>query len=175
MPLYGAHGLPLYVPPTPNEFTERRVNAELQAHYDPLLSIRWYPTVFFNQRQKQWEGRYALVVRWPQIDKRWGTVPLGYEEPYDILGWFCEDMQDANTTPADPVSIMGKVTELLGKCDNTRQPWMARMKATVEHNLRQHEKVKEEALDQVADEAASQYYSSSRASRVFMGGKGSDG
>ncbi len=167
--LYGANGLPLYVPPTPNDLTEERVNEELRS-IDSLLSIRWMPIVY-QKSPDVWEGRYALCFRWPESDPRWGTVPEGYDEPYDILCWFCEDMHNGNSVPMDPESIMGLVRNFLGKCDNSRFPWRDRMKKTVEKNERHRAKIKQEASDEVDWEYS--YWHSNRATRVFQyqGGK----
>ena len=154
--------------PTPNPFTEERVNAELEK-LDSLLSIRWFPTVMMTSNGTV-EGRYGLVCRWPMVDKRWEGV-TNPEDAVDIMGWFCEDLQDASTIPQDPEAILSRVLDLLGNCDNTAEPWAKRMKRAIETNKRVQDKLKEEAMDMAVDVAADHYYHTSRAARVFMGGE----
>lgn len=172
--LVGVDGRPLVVRgggPTRNEFTESRVNAELQA-LDSLLHIKWMPNaVGVLGKPGEREGRYALCSRWPSIDPRQEWVRKGEYDPdsaFDILGWFCEDLQDAESVPAEPESILHKVLELLHRCDNTKFPWRKRMAEVIEHNKKRQAKMKEEAVDEVKDMAADQYFHSNRASRVFM-------
>lgn len=175
--LVGLDGRPLVTAraaPTRSEATEERVNRELQA-LDTLLHIRWMPFAVGVPGGER-EGRYALCSYWPQIDPRREWVKKGEyspEDAFDILGWFCEDLHDAESVPENPEAILRKVLELLHKCDNTRQPWRKRMAECIENNKRRFQKVKEAALDEVTDMAADQYYHSNRASRVFQyqGGK----
>ena len=90
------------------------------------------------------------------------------QDAFDIIGWFCDDMQDANSTPKEPASVLRKVLELLYKCDNTRFPWRKRMAEVIEKNKRRQEKIVEEAVDEMKDFAADHYYHTSRATRVFQ-------
>jgi len=155
--------------PQRNELTEQRVNAELQ-QLDSLLHIRWMPFAVGIPGGRR-EGRYALCSYWPEIDPRRQGVRDGTQDPaeaFDIIGWFCEDLQDASTVPQDPESIMRKVLDLLHSCDNTRFPWRTRMAQVIEHNKKRQEKVKQEAVEEVKDMAADQYWHSNRASRVFL-------
>ena len=137
MTLFGPDGFELKAPvPGPNPFTEERVNKELQS-LDSLLHIRWVENVYANQTTQQMEGRYAMCCHWPKVDKRWEEVRSGGCDPaaaFDIMGWFCEDIHDANTVPQDPESIMHKMMELLHNADNERQPWAERMAGTAQHN-----------------------------------------
>lgn len=152
-----------------SEATEERVNAELRS-LDSLLHIRWMPLVVALPNGRR-EGRYALCSYWPSVDPRRAEVQSGQRDPedaFDILGWFCENMQDANSVPQEPFSIMKKALELLYKCDNTRFPWRQRMAQNIEANKRRQKKVKEEAVDEVKDMAADAYWHSNRASRIFV-------
>ena len=159
------------IAPQPNQLTEDRINAELQMHYDPLLFIGWIKTAYHVSGDLPsdlvFEGRYALCHRWPQVDPRWGELGFDYPDSYDILGWFCDDMQDASSVPQEPSSIMQKVFELLGKCDNERFPWADRIMKTVEKNKAITARGKEEALDIVTDVAADHYHHTSKATRIF--------
>jgi hypothetical protein len=159
--------------PTPNESVEARVNVELQTHLDALLFIRWVPMAVWNAPAGRGEGRYALMCRWPSADLRWQWVQDGRHDPNeacDMLGWFCEDMSNANSVPVQPDAMLERVRILLGKCDNTRFPWAERMKQCVEHNAAQRAKLKKDALDNEAHEAAHDaYYKSSLAARSFGG------
>ena len=160
------------IPPQPNQFTEDRINEELQKHYDPLLFINWISSAYhisgsYETNNLVFEGRYALCHRWPQIDPRWGEMGFDYPESYDILGWFCADMQDASSVPEDPASIMQLVFELLGKCDNERFPWASRVRKTIENNKRVTAQGQLDALDIVEEAAGDHFYHTSKASRIF--------
>jgi hypothetical protein len=173
--LVGVDGRPLYARAATatrgSEMMEERINAELRA-LDSLLHIRWMPFAVGIPGGRR-EGRYALCSYWPDVDPRRAQVRAGQYDPndaFDIIGWFCEDLQDASSVPQDPESIMRKVLDLLHSCDNTRFPWRMRMAQCIEHNKRRQQKVKEEAVQEIKDMAADQYYHSNRASRVFMNG-----
>lgn len=147
------------IPPTPSADTEQRVR-EVLATMDSLLDIMWVPTVYYNRSKDRWEGRYALICRWPRIDGRWQEVQSGKvpeQDAYDIVGWLCEDMQDAQSVPQGQEGIAERVVTLLGKMDNERYPWKQRMLATVEKNKKRHEDMKKEVGDMTHD-VASYYY-----------------
>lgn len=153
-----------------NDETERIVNEELQ-RLDSLVSIGWVPYAVMVPN-KGWEGRYALFCKWPQADKRWEWVQQGKHDPAearDILGWFCDDVHNANSTPRDPPTILRVLLELLYKCDNNRYPWAKRMAASAEKNRRITEKRKQDVMDLVQDEATHTYYHSEHAARSFGG------
>lgn len=142
-----------YSRPDRNEITEEKVRKQLK-ELDALLDVKWIPHVIVNPRSQQMEGRYALICQWPQIDKRWEMYQKGeISENYDILGWFCEDMQDAESVPVDLDSIERKVVELLGKCDNERFPWRGRMKDVVSKNAKVRKERQQEVIDQAEDVA----------------------
>lgn len=147
--LVDARGAPLSVPPMRSAELEAKVNAELQQHCDPSLHIEWVPEVVATPRGR--EGRYALVCDWHPNDKRNADVPLGYRERWDLLGWFCEDMQNAETVPVAPDAIVAKARELLGRCDNTRDPWRRRIQRAVDHNAELMAQQQRLADDMVAD------------------------
>lgn len=148
-----------YVPPTPSTEMETSVRAMLK-NMDALLDIRWMPLVFYNERHKAWEGRYALLVEWPSIDGRWAMVQSGEISPADatdIVGWLCEDMQDSQSVPTTSDGVETRVIDLLGKIDNVRYPWKGRMLATLEKNRLRHKAIKDESLDLTHDEAEYEY------------------
>jgi hypothetical protein len=127
---------------------------------DSLLDLAWVPTVFYNRSKDRWEGRYALICRWPRVDKRWSEVQSGKvpeQEAYDILGWLCSDMQDAYSVPDTQEGIQNRVIALLGAIDNTRYPWKGRMLSTIEKNKKRHEAMKAEVGDMTHD-VAGYYY-----------------
>jgi hypothetical protein len=144
--------------PEPNETTEIRVREQLQ-NLDSLLDIKWFPTAIFNQRDKDFEGRYALVCKWPQGDPRWEFHQRGeIEFPYDRLGWFCTDVQDPESIPVSPDAIERKVMELLAKCDGNKTPHLKRMAQVVEKNSKVNKNRQKEILDQVGDVARNLHY-----------------
>lgn len=127
---------------------------------DSLLDIRWVPVVVHNPRHNRFEGRYALICFWPQADKRWEWVQQGKHpeaDAYDIIGWLCEDMQDAQSVPASDEGVTERVVALLGSMDNTRYPWKQRMQRMVEKNRRVPQQLKQEAMD-MAHDAAEHFY-----------------
>ena len=147
------------IPPAPSADTEQRVRDVLR-DMDTLLDVMWVPTVFWNKSKHRWEGRYALICRWPRSDGRWQEVQSGKvpeQDAYDIIGWLCEDMQDAQSVPQSSEGIANRVVELLGRIDNTRYPWKQRMLATVEKNRKRNQALKNEALD-LAHDVASYFY-----------------
>jgi hypothetical protein len=161
--LVGLNGMPLAsasgAPPTPSATLEKQLRDALQP-LDSLLDVVWVPTVFYNRTWARWEGRYALAVRWPQIDKRWQEVQSGKmaaADAYDIVGWLCEDMQDSQSVPTSLDGIHDRVLRLLGTMDNTRYPWKERFLSTIEKNKQRHENLKRDALDDTHN-AAEHYY-----------------
>lgn len=141
-----------YVRPQPQEQAEARIRQTLKG-LDELLDIKWVPVVLWNEKENCSEGRYALICRWPQADKRWADA---YEdariEPFDVLAWFCDDLQNASSSAGNIDTMEDQVIEFLGKCDNTRQPWADRMKASVAKNLKVKRAAKDEILDLAHDE-----------------------
>jgi hypothetical protein len=144
--------------PEPNPETEARVREQLQ-NLDSLLDIKWFPTAIFNQRDKDFEGRYALVCKWPQGDPRWEYFQKQeIEFPYDRLGWFCTDVQDPESVPVSPDAIERKVMELLAKCDGEKTPHLKRMAQVVEKNSRVTKDRQKEILEQTEDVARNLHY-----------------
>ena len=137
------------IPPTPSAETERQLR-EVLARMDTLLDVMWVPTVYRNERAGRWEGRYALTCKWPRADKRWSMVQSGEvaeHDAHDIIGWLCEDMQDAQSVPTTAEGIETRVLALLGSMDNTRYPWKQRMLAAIEKNVKRQQTVKADVLD----------------------------
>lgn len=148
-----------YAAPTREESTEASLRKVLK-DMDPLLDVKWVPTVVWNQLYKRWEGRYALTVDWPQADKRWAMVQSGEQdekEAHDIVGWLCKDMSDGKSVPTGIDGIEGLVMEYLGKMDNTRYPWKQRFLGVIEANKKHRAQIKAEATDEFMDEAIYQY------------------
>lgn len=135
--------------PEPQPEAEERVRAQLKA-IDELLDVKWFPYAIFNEKQNSFEGRYGLVCKWPQGDKRWELFQNGeIEDPVDMLGWFCEDIHNAESMPVSVDSIEQKVVELLGKCDATRIPHSTRLRQIVEKNA----KVRRDKRSAIGDQA----------------------
>jgi len=153
--LYGPNGrvvpsvIARHARPEPQPEAEARVRAQLKG-IDELLDVKWFPYAIFNEKHKSFEGRYALVCKWPQGDKRWELYQSGeIEDPVDMFGWFCEDIHNAESMPVSVDSIEQKVVELLSKCDATRIPHSTRLKQIVERNA----KVRRDRRSVVSDKA----------------------
>jgi hypothetical protein len=142
--------------PERNERVESAVRAQLK-QIDALLDIRWFGTIAWNERNATPEGRYALVVRWPQGDPRYALIQSGDlgDDPHDILGWFSADMQNADTAAMDVDSIESKVLELLASADNERESWKSRLKRSAEHNIELRRKNKNDFVEHEVHDAAS--------------------
>ena len=138
-----------HVGPQPSLELEDRMRPILKG-LDELLDIRWVFPAVFNVGAGRAEGRYAIICRWPQGDKRW-TLDHG-GEPFDVLCWACTDLTNANSIPMKPEEVEKRVLEFLYKCDNTRESWKVRMAQTIENNKRQKQRVKNEGLDIAHDE-----------------------
>ena len=171
MVLYGANGSAVRSVrsrPEPNVETEERVRIMLKS-MDELLDIKWFPYAIFNQQFNDYEGRYALVCKWPQGDKRWSLYQSGeIEDPYDMFGWFCLDIHDANTVPVDADSIENKVLELLHNCDEQRMPHTRRMAQMVDKNADLRRRRKAEMLDQAGEIARDLHYISGHVEAVTL-------
>lgn len=145
--------------PGPEAETEKNLRNVLQ-QMDGLLDVKWVPLAMWNAVKSRWEGRYALIVNWPQADARWSMVQSGEVEPrlaHDIVGWFCEDMTDPKSVPTSLDGIENRVLSLLGTMDNTRYPWKQRLLGAVEKNKKRHTDLKSEVSDMVHDEASYRY------------------
>jgi hypothetical protein len=143
---------------------------------DPLLDIKWVPNAVFDRDSGSFQGRYALMCKWPETDKRWALHRSGeLGDPLDVLGWFVEPdesggLHDGTRLPVDPDMLMDRVVEWLGKMDNQRGTWKDRMKKAIEHNRR----LEKSRLDDVNDEAveAFKYYHSKMAGNPIISGIG---
>ena len=150
---------PISAPPSPSDTVEVTLKETLQ-RLDPLLGVMWVPMAAFNEPAKRWEGRYALTCKWPSIDGRWQEVQAGKvpeAEALDIIGWLCEDMQNASSVPTSPDGITDRVLALLGTMDNARYPWKDRMRSVVKKNQELYNTQKKDAADQ-ANRAAEHFY-----------------
>lgn len=142
-----------YSRPEPQPEAEERVRAQLK-NIDELLDVKWFPYAVYNEKHRTFEGRYALTCKWPQGDKRWQLYESGeITEPFDMFGWFCEDIHDANSMPVSVDSIEQKIVELLGKCDATRIPHATRLRQIVEKNAKVRKQKRQPILDQAEDVA----------------------
>lgn len=154
--------------PEPNGEVEERVRKELK-NLDSLLDIRWFPYAVFNQKYNGFEGRYALVCQWPMGDGRWELYQKGeIEDNVDMLGWFCTDLHDAESVPVSPDSILNKVLELLGKCDDNRISHAKRMKQVMEKNAKLRESRKNDMLDRAGQIARDLHYMSGHVEDVKL-------
>lgn len=109
---------------------------------DSLLDIKYI----------EWAGRYSLICQWPQSDNRWKMYETGeISEPFDSLGWFCEDMQDPSSLPVSVDSIENLVIERIASCDNTLFPWRDRMKDIIAKNAKVRKDRQKEITDRAED------------------------
>lgn len=149
-----------YTPPQPfADADEARIRTVLLA-IDPLLDLRWFPFAIFNENVEKYEGRYALICRWAQGDPRYELLnkgEIGEQDAVDIIGWFCEDRNDAETTPVEVEAVENLALELLASCDNSRTPAIERMRAISAKNVKARRERKQEVLD-VGQEAAEQVW-----------------
>lgn len=162
--LYGANGQPVSsarvgrARPEPNQQSEERIRTLVKS-MDSLLDIKWFPYAFKNEVHNDYEGRYGLICQWPQGDPKWALYQNGEtEECFDLLGWFCEDFQNAESIPVDPVSVERKVIELLGKSDNTRVHWKERMRRVLEKNAKRRADIKAERNEAIAEMVEVQHF-----------------
>lgn len=126
---------------TPNRDAEIVVRHHLK-ELDPLLDIQWMDAV----------GRYALTCRWPERDRRWELHRAGeIGAPEDILGWFTEGIQDANGLPLDPLDMLDRIIEWLGKMNNDRESWRERMRRSMERNRELQRKRKQQIVEDTMD------------------------
>jgi len=136
---------------------EQQVREKLQ-QIDSLLDVIWFQHAVYNRRYDDFEGRYALVCNWPIGDPKWQLYQSGeMQTHHDVLGWFCEDIHDANSMPVSVDSIENKVIELLGKCDGRRMPHTKRMAEIVQKNAKLRKQRRESTLDQVEEMAGTMY------------------
>lgn len=116
---------------------------------DQLLGIRWFERAVFSDDGTEWEGRYGLIVRWPENDPRWEMYRSGdIGEPVDRLGWFTTDPTNGNSVPVDPLDMFDKIIELLARCDLEKTPWAGRMKSVMEGNRAQMKKNEDDFKDE---------------------------
>lgn len=156
--ILGPSGAPAYLRPQPSPELEAEVRERLKA-IDRSLDVRWFETAVWNDRREVYEGRYGLTVRWPDSDPRWKLYRSGeIGEPFDLLGWFCEDPHDASSVPVEPTAIWERVRALLGRCDNARESWKRRMARAFEANAEQRERILREANEEIEDRLAEEFY-----------------
>lgn len=127
---------------------------------DSLLDIKWLPYCRMGS-DGELEGRYALICTWPAADGRWKLYRSGdIGEPFDILGyyevgmdgrpqWFGQGNAEEPHRPVDPREVHRQALELLGKMDNTREPWKDRVRKVAEENAALRERRRKEAADEM--------------------------
>jgi hypothetical protein len=131
---------------------EAKVREQLKS-IDSLLDVRYI----------EWAGRYSLVCQWPSNDERWKMYQSGeIGEPFDSLGWFCQDMQDPTSVPVDIDSIEQLVLERLASCDNTRHHWRDRMKQIIDKNAKVRKSKQQEVIDRAQDIAETLWHAVGR-------------
>jgi hypothetical protein len=137
---------------------EDKVKAFLKS-IDGLLDIRWYPAI----------RRYALVAIWPndyplrEMFKR-GEV----DDDCDILGWYSQDVQDADTSPVGLDGMEAKVLQILAKSDNIKTPWKLRLSQVAERNAARRSAIRKPVLDQVEQIAKDLEYMAGHNEEVRM-------
>src|SRR5258708_40365601 len=101
--------------PEPHEGAALAVRARLRG-IDSLLDVRSCPCAVWDAKAKDYEGRYALIVRWPSSDSRWEMVRSGeIGEAFDILGWFAEDLHDPDSPAVIADALEGRLLDFPGK------------------------------------------------------------
>lgn len=131
-----------------------RMDSELEAHVrqmlkdiDQHLDVHWMDVI----------GRYALMIKWADHDKRWEDYRAGLvDNPFDLLGWFVEpdaagSIHNGYALPQDPLDMMDTVVAFLGKMDNTRDPWRDRMRRSVEGNARLQRERRDAIVNETMD------------------------
>lgn len=144
--------------PQANPELEARIRPWLK-DMDELLDVHWTEGIVWNKRHKAFEGRYALVCKWPQGDKRLGMIQSGElgDYPYDILGWFTEDMQDGGTAAIPLDMFENRVLELLASADNAATPWKARLAQVAAKNVERKRKLKQSFIENEVHDLASHH------------------
>jgi hypothetical protein len=143
-----------YSSPQRNPHVEERARAFLKSK-DSLLDIRWVPFAYFNEKQGKMEGAYAITIAWAPIDKRWVLYRSGeIGEPFDILGWYAEDIHNPESGPLSPEYAEERVMKLLASADNLKTPWKKRMLQSMENNKKVREDNKKILGDMIHDEAS---------------------
>lgn len=128
-----------------SEDDERNVRAELRS-IDSLLDLRFVPNVYAGKTGD--EGRYALICRWPQSDKRWELFQRGeLGEAFDILGWYTTDVHSANSVPTRPDEVWELTHRLLASADNDLLPWRKRLANAAQANIDLKKKRRQDFLD----------------------------
>lgn len=144
----------MHAAPAANAEREKVVQRYL-THLDSRLAVKWIDHVVktwdVNEEEIKHEGRYALIFSLPSNDPMTAYArQIGREHPYDVLGWFCEDMTSADSRPVPCDEMEPVVREFLGRIDGTRNRVTDRLKEISENN----KKVSERAMADYADSAS---------------------
>lgn len=144
--------------PEQDEVTQEALRKTLK-EIDSLLDIRWFPYAGLNPISGELEGRYAVVSRWADADKRWAMYRSGeIGEPFDLLGYLQVDQfgefdpHSGSGTPVPLDQMTDLVIQFLGPFDNTRSTWRDRMKAAIVHNKGLQDDIKSAIVEETMDE-----------------------
>jgi len=118
-----------YIPPERQPAVEGRVREALQS-VDALLDIKWIFPCRYNASMQNAEGWYALIAYYGELDGRRHIDAAGF----DVLGWFCEDMNDASSTPVNPEASLPQIRNYLSEFDGERHGVRDRLRAIQAHN-----------------------------------------
>lgn len=159
-----------YAEPQPFSTSDEQRLRDVLKGIDSALDLRWFRYAIFSEQVERFEGRYALVCDWMSEDPRMKLVQHGEVDPneaHDIIGWFCEDVQNAETVPVGVEAVENLAMKLLAGCDNSRTPIKQRLAQIAAKNVARRRAVHDEMLDMMHDEAGSHWWA--RQPKVFGG------
>ncbi|KKK86832.1 hypothetical protein LCGC14_2759280, partial [marine sediment metagenome] len=138
-------------------FREARTRKYLQ-QMDPRLDLFWVWTAVHeddvNEEIIHWEGRYALIYYLHQDDPlRILQTASGQDKAWDILGWFCVDMNKANSDMLPCDEMEPKVVKFLGLMDGEQHDVMERLKESFERNTRHTASMQRDYVDTAVQRA----------------------
>lgn len=141
----------------PNRLREKRARAFL-IQLDPRLGIRWMPTAVHeddtNEEIVHWEGRYALIYYLHENDPlRILQTASGQEDAWDVLGWFCVDMNKADSDMLSCDEMEPKVLRFLGNMDGEQHDVKRRLSDTIARNARRQDIVQSDYVDEAVERA----------------------
>ncbi len=141
----------------PNKIREERTRAYL-IQLDPRLDIMWYPTAVHvddtNDEIVHWEGRYALIYYLHENDPlRIIQTASGQELAWDELGWFCVDMNKADSDMLPCDEMEPKVIRFLSKMDGEQHDVLTRLVKARQKNEHLEESRKNDYVDEAVERA----------------------
>ncbi len=132
-----------YIPPERQPKMEARVREALQ-RVDALLDVKWIFPCRYNAAQENAEGWYALIAYYGELDGRRHADAAGF----DVLGWFCEDMQNPESTPRNPEEWLSHIRDFLTEFDGEHFVVRQRLRDIQAHNQEVREARKRECVDE---------------------------